>query len=168
MENNKFKSGILYCVINKQCWKDLKKCGLTTKSIEERLSGLHTSLPFDCDILCTSDELLDVGFYEHLLHELLSGFRYRSDREFFSIDDEDVKQIFNFINLMNKMYNNIEILEDFIKIKSKDYYKQRFNSKKCSADTYGAAPANTRCRFAECGYIRMKQKCKRRILSVET
>jgi hypothetical protein len=151
MENNKFKSGILYCVINKQCWKDLKKCGLTTKSIEERLSGLHTSLPFDCDILCTSDELIDVGFYEHLLYELLSGFRYRSDREFFSIDD--VKQIFNFINLMNKMYNNIEILEDFIKIKSKDYYKQRFNSKKCSAD---------------CGYKWMKKKYKRRILSVET
>jgi hypothetical protein len=153
-KNNKFKSGILYCIQNKECWRDLKKCGLTTKSIEERLSGLHTSLPIDCEILCTSDELLDVGFYEKLLHEFLSGFRYRSDREFFSITDEDVKEIFNFINLMNKMYNNFELLEDFIKIKNKDYYKQRFNSKKCSA---------------ECGYIQSKKnKYKKTTLSVDT
>lgn len=130
MENKKFKNGILYCLQNKECWNDLKKCGLTTQCIEKRISSLHTSLPYDCNILCISDDLLDVNFYEHLLHEFLSGYRYRKDREFFTVSNEDVKQIFNFINTINKMYNTNELLEDFIKNKNNDYYKKRFSCKK--------------------------------------
>ena len=151
MEKNIFNNGILYCLQNSNCWGELKKCGLTTQCMNRRLSGLHTSLPYDCNILITSDELIDVNFYEHVLKKFLSGFRHRNDREFFDVNENDIKQIFNFINLMNRMYNTTDLLEEYMKTNYTNYYKQRNNNhiKKV------------------CGYIR-KKKEQRKQLFVKT
>ena len=131
---------------------NLKKIGVAIDP-EDRIKTLSTSLPTEINILFQTSDLIDKFFYEHMLSKLLYAYRYVKNREFYQIELNDFNNIISSIETINKLYNSEKLLLQFIENYDREYYKQRFNSKKCSA---------------EYGYVRMKKKCKRRILSVET
>jgi hypothetical protein len=89
-----------------------------------------------------------------MLSKLLYAYRYVKNREFYQIELNDFNNIISSIETINKLYNSEESLLEFIENYDREYYKQRFNSKKCSA---------------ECGYIQSKKnKYKKTTLSVDT
>ncbi len=96
------KSGILYCLKN-ELWGDIKKCGITTQSIQKRISNLQTSLFIDCEIICMTDELVDCKIYEFLLKKYLKKYRVRDDREFFNIEAYQIIDIYEKFNLIKKI-----------------------------------------------------------------
>ena len=84
-----------------------------------------------------------------MLSKLLYAYRYVKNREFYQIELNDFNNIISSIETINKLYNSEESLLQFIENYDREYYDRRF----CKKET---------------GYIRMKKKSKRRILSVET
>ena len=125
----KTKSGILYSLRNK-AWDNYKKCGRTTQKLNKRLSNLQTSLVENCEIIYTTEELIDCYFYEYLLKKILKGYRVRVDREFFNIDEEEIKIIYDFFNELNKELNTVEKLNNYININIPDYYNKKSQKEK--------------------------------------
>ena len=124
------KIGILYALRNKH-WQTLKKCGRTSQKINKRISNLQTSLIENCEIVDTTDELVDTYFYEYLLKQILSKYRVRNDREFYDVGDEEVKDIFICFNEINAIFNTTEKLNNYIMKYHPNYikYKKPKNNK---------------------------------------
>ena len=85
--------GILYTLRN-DLWGTILKCGLTTQKIEKRISNLQTSLFIDCEVIATTNQLVNCKIYEFLLKKVLKEYRIREDREFFNVEIDLIKEIF--------------------------------------------------------------------------
>lgn len=80
---------IVYVLTN-ESMPDLIKVGLTTGSVESRMTQLNTSgvpLPFECYFAAEVDDCVKV---EKTLHQLFSEHRINPRREFFKLDPEKV------------------------------------------------------------------------------
>lgn len=81
---------IIYVLTN-EAMPGLVKIGLTTDSVESRLTQLSTAsgvpLPFECYFAA---EVQDSGKLEKTLHQLFSESRINPKREFFKVDPEKV------------------------------------------------------------------------------
>jgi len=129
------KIGILYCLENVNAWNQYKKCGRTTQLINKRLSNLQTSLLDNCNIIYLTDTLLDCYFYEFLLKKFLKNYRLRTDREFFEIEFDEIKEIYETFNFINTILNTEEKLNEYIKNNYPEYLKKRTYSQMCSSDS---------------------------------
>ena len=132
------KIGILYCLENVNAWNQYKKCGRTTQLINKRLSNLQTSLLDNCKIICLTDKLLDCYFYEFLLKKFLKNYRLRTDREFFQIEFDEIREIYETFNLINSILNTEEKLNEYIKNNYPEYFKnpkKRTYSQMCSSES---------------------------------
>ena len=107
------KKGILYAVANIN-FNRLLKCGKTINLVN-RLKSFHTSLPNDCEIVCITNELLNVHFYENYMKKILNEYRFRSNREFFDVTHETIISLYELFNTINNLYNTEEELEEYIK-----------------------------------------------------
>jgi hypothetical protein len=106
------------------------KCGLTTVSLNKRISNLNTSLFYNCDVVYITDTLIDCKFYEFVLHSLLKDFRVRIDREFFDIDQYVIKDIFDTFNHVNSNLNSEEKLHEYISNNYPQYLlRKKINNK---------------------------------------
>ena len=72
--------GILYALKN-DLWGTNLKCGLTTQKIEKRISNLQTSLYIDCEVIATTNQLVNCKIYEFLLKKILKEYRIRTDSQ---------------------------------------------------------------------------------------
>lgn len=152
----KKNSGILYALSNKM-WFGLLKCGLTTQKLNKRISNLQTSLFIDCEIISHTDELVNCKIYEYLLKKILNNYRIRKDREFFDIEPDEIKEIFNSFNYINSILNTEEKLNEYIKNNHPEYFrlsKKRSYSEMCSSDSSNSSDK--------------KKLKKRRVLYVDT
>jgi len=129
--------GILYALSNKM-WTGLLKCGLTTQKLQKRISNLQTSLYIDCEIISYTNELVNCKIYEYLLKKILNNYRIRKDREFYNVEPEEIKEIFNNFNFINSILNTEEKLNEYIKNNYPEYFKnpkKRTYSQMCSSES---------------------------------
>jgi hypothetical protein len=136
------KIGILYSLQNVNAWDNYKKLGRTTQKINKRMSNLQTSLIDNCELICVTDILLDTCFYEYLLKKILKNYRLRSDREFYDIEPDEIKEIFDNFNFINTVLNTEEKLNEYIKNNHPEYFrlsKKRSYSEMCSSDSYNSS-----------------------------
>ena len=129
--------GILYALSNKM-WTGLLKCGLTTQKLQKRISNLQTSLYIDCEIISYTNELVNCKIYEYLLKKILNNYRIRKDREFYNVEPEEIKEIFNNFNFINSILNTEEKLNEYIKNNYPEYFKnpkKRTYSQMCSLES---------------------------------
>ena len=122
-------SGILYSLQNITAWTKYKKCGRTSQKIKKRISNLQTSLLENCELIYTTETLLDCNFYEFLMKKILSKYRVRYDREFFDVENDEIKEIFDFFNFANSILNTDEKLNDYIKRYYQEYFNKKINYK---------------------------------------
>ena len=130
-------SGILYALSNK-LWRGMLKCGLTTQKLEKRVSNLQTSLFINCEIICFTDMLIDCKIYEFLLKKVLKEYRLRKDREFFDIGTEEITEIYESFNYINKILDTSEKLNEYIWNVHPEYFKssrKRLYSEMCSSNS---------------------------------
>ena len=116
--------GILYALKN-ELWQDNIKCGLTTQKIEKRISNLQTSLFIDCELIATTNQLVNCKIYEFLLKKILKEYRLRYDREFFNVEIDMIKETFETFNYINSILDTDEKLNDYIKRNYPEYYDKR-------------------------------------------
>lgn len=119
------KSGILYALKNK-AWDNILKCGSTSTSINKRITNLQTSLIDNCELVYTTEQLVNVSYYEHLLKRILKNYRYRPDREFYDVDYDNIQQIYDFFNEMNETFNTEELLLNYMLTNDKKYYNNKY------------------------------------------
>lgn len=117
-------TGILYALKN-ELWGTNLKIGLTTQKIEKRISTLQTSLFIDCEIISTTNQLINCKIYEFLLKKILKEYRVRNDREFFNIDLETMKEIYESFNHINTILNTEEKLNNYIMNNHPEYYNKK-------------------------------------------
>ena len=115
------KYGKIYA-LNNPSFFGLIKCGVSGQLIQKRVQSIQTSLPIDCDVISTTDELLYPYFYEKMLKQILSEYRFRTNREFYSISESDVHDIFTEFNSMNKILCTEELILNYIKNYDLKYY----------------------------------------------
>ena len=115
--------GILYALKN-DLWGTNLKCGLTTQKIEKRISNLQTSLYIDCEVIATTNQLVNCKIYEFLLKKILKEYRIRTDREFFNIDYSTIKEIFETFNYINSILDTEEKLNNYIERNYPEYFKK--------------------------------------------
>jgi hypothetical protein len=108
----KKNSGILYALSN-ELWQSKLKCGLTTQKLQKRISNLQTSLFIDCKIVYQTNELVNCKIYEYLLKKILKDYRVRNDREFYDIESDEIKEIFENFNYINSILNTEEKLNEY-------------------------------------------------------
>ena len=152
--------GIIYALSNK-LWGQILKCGLTTKQIQKRISNIQTSLFVDCEIICTTNQLVNCKIYEFLLKKILKEYRLRNDREFFNIDVETIKEIFESFNYINSILDTEEKLNNYMWNNHREYYKnpkKRLYSEMCLSESNLSSSSGSN-----------KKKLKRRrVLYVDT
>ena len=117
-------SGILYALKN-VLWGHNLKCGLTTQKIEKRISNLQTSLFIDCELIATTNQLVNCKIYEFLLKKVLNHYRIREDREFFNVEIDMIKEIFETFNHINSILDTDEKLNEYIKRNYPEYYNKK-------------------------------------------
>ena len=122
MENK----GILYALSNPS-WNGLLKCGTTNQIINKRVSGIQTGNPKNCEIVYMTDKLLYPYYYERILKKRLEKMRF--NREFFEVENEEIKKIYEEFNIMNKILNCEELILMHMKNNDKIYYKKIMNKK---------------------------------------
>lgn len=84
-------SEIVYILIN-EAMEGLVKIGRTTTSVEQRIKELDntsTPLPFQCFY---AGEVANSALVEGKLHKIFSDKRIRSNREFFRVDANQVRE----------------------------------------------------------------------------
>lgn len=116
--------GILYALKN-ELWQENIKCGLTTQKIEKRISNLQTSLFIDCELIATTNQLVNCKIYEFLLKKILKEYRLRYDREFFNVEIDMIKETFETFNYINSIQDTDQKLNDYIKRNYPEYYDKR-------------------------------------------
>lgn len=131
--------GILYALQN-ELWGVNLKCGLTTQKIEKRISNLQTSLFIDCEIIAITNKLVNCKIYEFLLKKVLKEYRLREDREFFNVEIDMIKEIFETFNYINSILDTEQKLNDYMMRNYPEYYNKKrkytknetfTNEKKC-------------------------------------
>lgn len=84
---------IIY-VLKNEAMPGLVKIGMTTDSVESRISNLSSStaipLPFECHFAAEIPEHVNLDKIEKTLHQLFSEHRINPRREFFKIEPEKV------------------------------------------------------------------------------
>lgn len=100
------KSGILYALSNPN-WNNLIKCGVTSQLINKRISNIQTGNPENCSIIYTTKELSRPYYFERLLKNILKEYNY--NREFYDINEGDVKLIFDKFNELDNENKGIKI-----------------------------------------------------------
>lgn len=104
--------------------------------MKKRLSNLQTSLIDNCTVIYTTDVLLDCYFYEYILKKILKDYRVRRDREFYDIEPDEIKDIYESFNSINSILNTEEKLNEYIKNNHPEYFrlsKKRTYSEMCSS-----------------------------------
>ena len=119
----KKKVGIIYSLKNSS-WSNIKKCG-RTQELKKRLQNLQTSLLENCEIVYVTNTLLDTHFYEYLLKNILKQRRIKSNKEFFDVDEFEIKMIFDFFNELNLIFNDEIKLNNYIQHNYPEYLKKR-------------------------------------------
>jgi len=129
----KTNSGIIYALKN-VLWGQYLKCGLTSLTLKKRISNLQTSLFIDCIVVETTDKLIDCKIYEFLLKKILIDYRIRNNREFFNVCEDEIKDIFNTFNYMNKILDSEQKLNEYIKKNYPEYFnkKRKYTNNKSS------------------------------------
>lgn len=117
-------AGILYTLRN-ELWGTNLKCGLTTQKIEKRISNLQTSLFIDCEIIATTNQLINCKIYEFLLKKVLKEYRIREDREFFNVEIDLIKEIFETFNYINSILDTDEKLNNYVMRNYPEYYNKK-------------------------------------------
>ena len=126
--------GILYALKN-ELWQNNLKCGLTSQKIEKRISNLQTSLFVDCEIIATTNQLVNCKIYEFLLKKILKECRLRNDREFFNVEIDLITEIFETFNYINSILDTEEKLNNYVMRNYSEYYnKKRKYSSSCSSN----------------------------------
>ena len=121
-------SGIIYALQN-ELWGTNLKCGLTRQKIEKRISNLQTSLFIDCEIIAITGQLVNCKIYEFLLKKILKEHRLRSDREFFNVDIETIKEIYETFDYINSILNTEEKLNEYMERNFPEYFNKKTNRK---------------------------------------
>ena len=124
--------GILYALQN-ELWGDNLKCGLTTQKIKKRISNLQTALFIDCEVIATTNQLVNCKIYEFLLKKILKEYRIRTDREFFNVDYSTIKEIYETFNYINSILDTEEKLNNYIMNNYPEYYNRK-NETSSSSD----------------------------------
>ncbi len=145
-------SGIIYALQN-QLWQGNIKCGLTRQRIEKRISNLQTSLFIDCEIIAITGQLVNCKIYEFLLKKILKEYRLRNDREFFNVDIETIKEIYETFDYINSILNSEEKLNEYMERNYPEYFNKKRNRK------------NTESTSSSCSKKKLK---KRRGIYVDT
>lgn len=114
----------MYCIGN-VAWRQNRKCGRTSQTINKRVSNMQTSLLENCYVIYTTNTLLDTYFYEYLLKKILKKYRVRKDREFFDVYDDEIKDIYETFNYINSILNTEEKLNWYIQNQHPEYLKKR-------------------------------------------
>jgi hypothetical protein len=151
MEKN---SGILYALSNVH-WDTKLKCGLTRRNLQKRISNLQTSLFYDCEIICFTDILVNCRIFEFLLKKILSNYKIRKDREFFDIEPEEIKEIYESFNYINKILNTEEKLNEYMWNNHREYFKnskKRLYSEMCLSESNSSNDENPRKKL-KCIYV---------------
>jgi hypothetical protein len=55
----------------------------------------------DCEVIATTNQLVNCKIYEFLLKKVLKEYRLREDREFFNVEIDMIKEIFETFNYIN-------------------------------------------------------------------
>lgn len=86
-------AGIIYVLTN-EAMPGLVKIGLTTDSVESRISNLSATtgvpLPFECHFAVEVPDETNLNKLEKTLHQLFSEHRINPKREFFKVEPEKV------------------------------------------------------------------------------
>lgn len=138
--------GILYALSNEH-WDTKLKCGLTRRDLKKRISNLQTSLFYDCKIITFTDILVNCRIYEFLLKKILSNYKIRTDREFFDIEPDEIKEIYESFNYINKILDTSEKLNEYIWNVHPEYFKssrKRLYSEMCLSGTNSSNDENPR------------------------
>lgn len=84
----------LIYVLKNEAMPGLVKIGLTTDSVESRISNLSSStgvpLPFECHFAAEIPDEVNLDKLEKTLHQLFSEHRINPKREFFKVEPEKV------------------------------------------------------------------------------
>jgi hypothetical protein len=155
-------TGKLYALSN-QLWRGNYKIGLTTQKIEKRISNLQTSLFIDCELITTTEQLLNCRIYEFLLKKVLKEYRLRTDREFFNVNVEIIEQVFETFNYLNSILNTEEKLNNYMMNNYPEYFKKRKYIKNETSSSCGSQIANKIGQSSE-----KPKKKKKKILFVDT
>jgi hypothetical protein len=122
------------------------KCGLTTQRIEKRISNLQTSLFIDCEIIATTNQLVNCKIYEFLLKKILKEYRLRSDREFFNVDIESIKEIYQTFDYVNTILDSEEKLNEYIERNYPEYFNKKRNRKNTESSSSSSKKKLKKCR----------------------
>jgi hypothetical protein len=106
----KFKRGFIYGLSNPLWNNNIHKLGNTGQTMKKRLSTMHTSLYINCEIVYKTNELICCKFYEYLLKKILVLYRINPKREFYLINEEEIKMIYDSFNELNIYLNSDEKL----------------------------------------------------------
>lgn len=131
---------------------------------------MQTSLFIDCEIVYHTEELVNCKIYEYLLKKILKEYRERSDREFYNIEPEEIKEIFDNFNYINTILNTEEKLNEYIKNNHPEYFrlsKKRLYSEMCSSDSSNSLSFNKQIVKIRLSNDKPKKK-KRKGLFVDT
>jgi hypothetical protein len=83
----------LIYVLTNEAMPGLVKVGLSTDSVESRISSLNTTgvpLPFECHFAAEIPEAVNLDRLEKILHKLFAEHRINPKREFFKVEPEKV------------------------------------------------------------------------------
>lgn len=138
-------SGIIYALQN-ELWQGNIKCGLTTQRIEKRISNLQTSLFIDCQIIATTSQLVNCKIYEFLLKKILKECRLRNDREFFNVDIETIKEIYQTFDYINLILNTEEKLNEYMERNFPEYFNKKRNIKNTESSSSSSKKKLKKCR----------------------
>lgn len=108
-------------VLTNESMPDLVKIGHTNKDIEQRIKELDntsTPLPFQCFYAA---EVTDARIVETKLHRVFSDKRIRTNREFFRIDPNQVKEAIQLAEI-REVTPTQEIVNDAIDIVALEKY----------------------------------------------
>jgi len=126
--NNIFNPGFLY-IISNPLWNTLNifKIG-STSNINKRLHNYSTPLPEPCVLEHLSNPLQDKLFFEFFISNIFEKYRYRENREFYSISIKDFIYHLQHIYHINNKYNTPLLLLNYIKKYHINYFNTRFHN----------------------------------------
>jgi hypothetical protein len=103
-------TGIVYVLTN-ESMANVVKIGLTTGGVEERIKQLDTTsvpLPFQCFYAA---EVADAALVESKLHKIFADKRVRSNREFFRVAPDQVREAIQLAELKDVTPKTDVVLE---------------------------------------------------------
>jgi len=71
----------------------IMKSGITSQNIKKRVYNLQRSLLDNCNIIYSTDILIDCYFYKYLLKLILKNNSLRNDREFLNVEIDEIIKI---------------------------------------------------------------------------